>query len=191
MVIIDTQNDYCHPDGVFAKANFDVTSIPEIYKNINHLISYQREKQKPIIWVKMIWDNDEEVGLLGKRSTFLKHEGLRRGTWGAEIVEDLDVQPSDIFIEKKRFSAFYQTNLDNTLKELDINKFIVAGVRTDFCVESTVRDGFFRDYEIIMAEDAMASYFPALHKNSICVMGTVFCEVKKVNEIIMNSGGKV
>lgn len=183
LVIIDTQNDYCHPEGVFAKANFDVTALPSVYRKINGLIAKQRKKNEPVIWVKMIWANDEEVGLLGKRSKFLAHEGLRKGTWGAEIVEELDVKPDDIFIEKKRFSAFYNTNLDETLKSLGVQKFIIAGVRTDFCVESTIRDGFFRDYEIIMAEDAMASYFPELHDNSIKVMGTVFCEVKKVNDI--------
>jgi ureidoacrylate peracid hydrolase len=185
VLIIDVQNDYCHPDGVFAKvAKFPIDTIPAIYQNINRLVLESREKSIPVIWVKMMWDNDEEVGILGDKSTFLKHEGLRRGTWGSELVDKLDVHPDDMIVEKKRFSAFYKTELAEVLKELGVQKLIIGGVRTDFCVESTVRDAFFRDYEVITASDCVASYIQKLHEGSLQVMGTVFSKVMKTDEII-------
>jgi ureidoacrylate peracid hydrolase len=185
LVLIDIQNDYCHPDGVFAqKAKFNVETIPAIFPNLQQLIAKCRALKIPVIWVKMIWDNDEEVGLLSKRSQFLQKEGLRRGTWGAEIVSDLDVQPTDYVVEKKRFSAFYQTELADLLQRLGVRQIITGGVRTDFCVESTVRDAFFNDYEVTVIADGVAGYFAPLHEGSLKVMGTVFASIKPAQEII-------
>jgi nicotinamidase-related amidase len=132
----------------------------------------------------MIWDADEEVGILAEKSTFLKHEGLRRGTWGAEIVADLEYRDGDPVVEKKRFSAFYNTSLEQLLQRLNVRRLIVGGVRSDFCVESTVRDAFFRDYKVILVSDGTASYFPHFHEATLKVMNTVFAEVKNTEEII-------
>lgn len=185
LLLIDLQNDYCHPDGVFAqKAKFNVADIPSIYPNINRLIRACRTRNMPVIWVKMIWDSDEEVGILAEKSTFLKHEGLRRGTWGAEIVADLEYEPSDYVVEKKRFSAFYKTDLEGLLERLNIRQLIIGGVRSDFCVESTVRDAFFRDYKVILISDGTISYFPHFHEATLKVMNTVFAEVKNTDEIL-------
>ena len=60
----------------------------------------------------------------------------------------------------------------------------MAGVRTDFCVESTVRDAFFRDLEVVVARDAVAGYFPDLHENSLRVMGTVFARIESVDALV-------
>lgn len=186
LLVIDVQNDYCHPEGVFAKSGFDVRSIPPIYRNINLLVDYQRKKNAPVIWVKMIWDTDEEVGHLGERSPFLKHEGLRRGTWGAEIVHELDVDDEESIVEKKRFSAFYNTRIERVLQSLRVEKLIMTGVRTDFCVESSIRDAFFRDYEVVMVRDGVAGYIQQLHENSLKVMGTIFADVKNTEDILQD-----
>lgn len=186
-LVIDVQNDYCEPEGVFSKANFDISSIPSIYQNINRLADWQRKRNAPVIWVKMVWDNDEEVGRLSEISKFLKYKGMRRGTWGAEIVSELDVHEHDIIVEKKRFSAFYDTELDNILKKLGVTELFMAGVRTDFCVESSVRDAFFRDYKVVIVDDCVAGFFQELHENSLKVMGTVFADIKSTEDIIKSN----
>lgn len=187
LINIDLQNDYCHPDGVFAqKAGFPVASIPSIYPRINELASICRRRAIPVIWVKMRWTSDEEVGLLARKSPFLKEEGLRQGTWGAELVEALDIQPKDLVVEKQRFSAFYDTKLEQELKKREIRTLIFTGVRTDFCVESTVRDAFFRDYENIVVRDAVAGYVDELHQHSLQLMNTVFSDVKEAKDIAVD-----
>lgn len=185
MLLIDLQNDYCHPDGVFArKAQFNVDSIPAIYPNLQKAIRACRERNIPVIWVAMVWDSDEEVGILAERSLFLQKEGLRRGTWGAEVVSELEKLPHDPVVEKKRFSSFFDTTLSDVLDRHGVRKLIVGGVRTDFCVESTVRDAFFRDYDVVVLSDGVAGYFPLLHEGSLRVMGTVFAKVMTVDETI-------
>jgi ureidoacrylate peracid hydrolase len=80
---------------------------------------------------------------------------LIRDNWGTDIVPDLKPQPNDMVIYKTRFSGFYQTDLDATLKKLGIKYLIFTGATTSICVESTVRDAMFRDYLCVMLSDCM------------------------------------
>jgi ureidoacrylate peracid hydrolase len=81
---------------------------------------------------------------------------LIRDTWNTDIVTELRPQASDIVIYKTRFSGFYETDLDATLKKLEIKYLIVTGVTTSICVESTVRDAMFRDYLCVLLKDCMS-----------------------------------
>src|SRR4029077_14441764 len=80
---------------------------------------------------------------------------LIRDTWDSDIVPELKPQPNDTVIYKTRFSGFYQTDLDATLKKFGTKYLIVTGVTTSICVESTVRDAMFRDYLCVMLSDCM------------------------------------
>ncbi|NED55948.1 cysteine hydrolase, partial [Micromonospora aurantiaca] len=104
------------------------------------------------------WADDADVGLLAQRSPFLREQGLRRGTWGCELVTGLDRAPGDHEIVKPRFDAFHRTGLDDLLRDLGVETLVMAGVRTDFCVESTVRAAFFRDLKAVVAREAVAGY---------------------------------
>lgn len=178
VVVIDVQNDYCHPEGVFAHAGLRLDDLPSLVGRINGLIADARHANVPVVWVRMEWPDDASVGLLAERSPFLRQAGLRRGTWGAELVAGLDVQAADHIVVKPRFSAFYDTKLQDVLEDLGARTIVVAGVRTDFCVESTVRDAFFRDIAVIVASDAVAGYVDDLHQASLRLMSTVFADLE-------------
>jgi ureidoacrylate peracid hydrolase len=177
LVVIDVQNDYVHPDGVFARAGLRVDRPGALVARINALVRAARAGGHPVIWVRMEWPDDRSVGLLAERSPFLRHDGLRAGTWGSALVDGLEVDAADPVVTKPRFSAFHRTCLADLLVELGIETLVLAGVRTDFCVESTVRDGFFRDLRIVVVSDAVAGYVPAMHEASLRLMGTVFADV--------------
>lgn len=177
VVVVDMQNDYCHPDGVFFRAGLRLVGLDQLIDNINALTTAARRVQNPVVWVTMVWDDDEDLGLLRERSPFLAAEGLRRGTWGAELVDGLTVAPDDHRVEKKRFSAFFHSDLDRVLRSKAVDKLVLAGVRTDFCVESTVRDAFFRDYDVVVVRNAVGGYLPELHESSLRLMDTVFARV--------------
>lgn len=184
VMVIDVQNDYCHPDGVFAQAGLAVDDLDGLVLRINTLVRAARAARRPVIWVRMQWADRADVGLLAERSPFLREEGLRIGTWGAQPVEGLDESPEDHVVTKKRFSSFHGTDLDRVLADVGVDTLVVTGVRTDFCVESTVRDAFFRDLEVVIAEDGVAGFVPDLHQASLRVMGTVFARVRPVGAII-------
>ncbi|GAA1871313.1 cysteine hydrolase family protein [Actinomadura bangladeshensis] len=182
LLVIDMQNDYCHPDGVFARAGLRVTGLDGLVQNVNTLAAAARSAGRPVIWVRMEWADDADVGLLAQRSPFLREQGLRRGTWGCELVAGLDRAPGDHEIVKPRFDAFHRTGLDDLLRDLGVETLVMAGVRTDFCVESTVRAAFFRDLKAVVAREAVAGYFEDLHLNSLRLMATVFANVVSVND---------
>jgi len=79
-----------------------------------------------------------------------------RRTWNTEIIEALKPEAGDIALYKTRYSGFYQTDLDSTLKNLGARFLIVTGCTTSVCVESTIRDAMFRDYSPILLSDCTA-----------------------------------
>lgn len=184
VILVDVQNDFCHPDGVFSRAGLELNSRDQLVRSVNKLVRAARAGGQPVVWTTMVWDNNEQVGLLGSRSPFLARAGLRRGTWGAELMDGLEVAQGDRIVEKTRFSSFFRTDLEDFLQRGGIEYLIVAGVRTDFCVESTVRDAFFRDLHVFLPVEAVRGYVPELHENSLRVMGTVFARLVSVDDAV-------
>ena len=77
-----------------------------------------------------------------------------RGGWDYDLVEALAPRPGDIVLGKTRYSAFFNSQLDSTLRARGIRNIVFVGIATNVCVESTLRDGFHLEYFGIMLEDA-------------------------------------
>ena len=91
-----------------------------------------------------------------------------KGTWGAEIIKDLEPQDGDILIEGKRgFDAFASTNLDFILRSKGITTMALGGFLTNFCVESTMRTGYEKGYQVYTLTDCLAATSEAEHENAI------------------------
>jgi ureidoacrylate peracid hydrolase len=175
LVLVDLQNDYVHPDGVFAGAGFVVDDVDGLVAATNALVGAARAAGLPVVWTTTIWADRAALGRLAERSPFLAKAGLRPGTWGAALLDGLDARPEDLVVEKQRFSAFHETGLADALA--GVETLVVGGVRTDFCVESTVRDAFFHDHDVFVVADATAGYVAHLHEHSLQLMNTVFAQV--------------
>jgi nicotinamidase/pyrazinamidase len=80
-----------------------------------------------------------------------------RGTEGSEVIDDLKPEPSDIILPKRRFGAFFKTDLDQTLRVLGVDTIIVTGLTTEVCVLMTAMEGLCNDFSAIMLEDCAAS----------------------------------
>jgi ureidoacrylate peracid hydrolase len=81
---------------------------------------------------------------------------LIRDTWNTAIVDELAPQPDDLVVYKHRFSGFFGTDLDATLKDWGIRNLVFTGCTTSVCVESTLRDAMFRDYRCLLLGDCAA-----------------------------------
>jgi nicotinamidase/pyrazinamidase len=97
-----------------------------------------------------------------------------KGTRGAEIVEELPVEAGDVIIEKARYSAFYGTSLDKSLKDWAITEVHVVGVCTSICVMDTVGELRNRDYPVIVYKDGVADFDPRAHRFSLRRMEKVY-----------------
>ena len=168
VIVIDMQNAYASPGGYLDLAGFDISGADRVIRNTRGVLEVARAAGMPVIYFQNGWDADYvEAGGPGSPN-FHKSNALRtmrqrpelagtllaKGTWDYELVDDLKPQPGDIVLHKTRYSGFFNSQLDSTLRSRGIRNIVVVGIATNVCVESTLRDGFFLEYFGIVLEDA-------------------------------------
>ena len=111
---------------------------------------------------------------------------LSPGNWGHEIYKELDVQPKDQIVSKKRFSPFIvgSSNLHEQLQEMNIENLIVSGTATNMCSESTARDAMMLDYKVVMVEDANAARYDDDHLAGLTSFYQSFGDVRSTDSTI-------
>ncbi|HLU25229.1 MAG TPA: isochorismatase family cysteine hydrolase [Longimicrobiales bacterium] len=137
----------------------------ELVDAANELASIAREAAAPIIWVRQEFEPDLSDAFLAMRRT-----GRRvtiRGTPGCHILAELDRRPEDHEIVKKRYSAFFNTGLAELLDSLGCTHTVICGVNTHACVRATAIDAYQRDFHVLLAREAIASYDDEFHRESM------------------------
>ncbi len=81
---------------------------------------------------------------------------VTRGSDGARVIEEF-VDPRDVIVEKNKDSGFFETDLDERLRELDVDTVVITGMQTQICVQTTAADAFFRGYHVIVPPDGVVS----------------------------------
>lgn len=132
-----------------------------IIPGLQRLLEEGRKKRFPIIFA---CDSFLEGDFIFRGR--MKVHSLR-GTKGAEVVDDLKPEPTDIILPKRRFSAFFKTDLDQTLRTLGVDTIVVTGVTTEVCVLMTVMDGLSHDFSAILLEDCSASRSKEFHQGCL------------------------
>jgi nicotinamidase-related amidase len=133
----------------------------DIIPNLQRLLEESRKREFPIIFACDSFLKDDFI-FKGR----MKVHSLR-GTKGAEVVDDLKPAPTDIILPKRRFSAFFKTDLDQTLRTLGVDTIIVTGITTEVCVLITVMDGLSHDFSVIILEDCSASRKKEFHQGCL------------------------
>ncbi|MCL2877394.1 MAG: cysteine hydrolase [Acidobacteria bacterium] len=169
LMVIDMQNDFVL-DGAVMQVKEAKNHLPKIKK----LIGRCRELGVPVIYT--IQETDPVFCPL-EVSAFphLRDAGMRKGTKGMQIVDCLAPEPDDIVIRKRRFSAFYQTDLEIILRNIrgnvdPVDAIIICGTVTNICCESTARDAFFRDYKVVFGTDICSANTPESHNATLANM---------------------
>ena len=175
LIIVDMQNAYASPGGYLDLAGFDISGAAPAIEKIKEAAHAARAAGMPVIFFQNGWDEAYvEAGGPGSpnwhKSNALKTmrakpelqgQLLAKGGWDYELVQALPPQPGDIVVEKPRYSAFFNTNLDSLLRAKGIRSLVFTGIATNVCVESTLRDGFFLEYFGVVLHDATHQARPA------------------------------
>ncbi len=171
LIVIDMQRDFIEPGGFGAALGNDVSLLAAIVPSVARLMAGARAAGVPVIHTREchrpdLSDCPPAKRLRGAPALRIGDEGpmgriLIAGEPGAEIVPELSPEPGEIVIDKPGKGAFYATSLGETLEELGIRSLIFAGVTTEVCVQTTMREANDRGYDCLLAEDATESYFPA------------------------------
>lgn len=133
-----------------------------LVESINSLVQAFRAHGQPVIWIRQEFAPDLSDAFLEMRKYNMPV--TIAGTEGCKLLAELDHQPTDTIIVKKRYSAFFGTNLDELLKQLRPELLVVTGINTHACVRTTVIDAYQRDYKVVLATDCVAAYDEAHHE---------------------------
>jgi ureidoacrylate peracid hydrolase len=168
VVVIDMQNAYASPGGYVDLAGFDIAGAAGTIGKIATVLDAARAAAMPVIFLQNGWDADYVEAGTPRSPNWHKSNALKtmrqrpdlhgkllaRGGWDYELVDALAPKPGDIRLHKTRYSAFFNSQLDSTLRARGIRNIVFVGIATNVCVESTLRDGFHLEYFGVMLEDA-------------------------------------
>jgi ureidoacrylate peracid hydrolase len=185
LIVIDMQNGFCREEGFMNKLGLDWKMAVEAIEPIKRLLAAARQAGIPIFHTRYSLNPDySDAGLIIERFAALKDTGgMVRGTWDNAIIDELAPREGEVVIDKTRYTAFYGTDLEDRLRELGTDTLIVCGVTTEICVESTIRDAFFRDIRILIPDDATGAASRQRHEDALRVITYGFGTVTNVEEL--------
>lgn len=184
LLVIDMQNDFCHPEGWFAQKGSSIRATRKPIAVVQRLLPAWRAAGGTVVWLN--WgiradrlnlsptiqfkgkNSSKGVGVGYAEASPIDHgASLVRGEWGAKVVEELEVEPADITVHKHRLSGFWDNELDTVLRQQGVTTLLFSGVNTDRCVFSTLQDAGFLGYDCVLLSDACATGSPAFVSRAI------------------------
>ena len=172
VLVIDMLNDFLEPDGAMP-----LLEGRRLYEPIRRLLAAAREAGTKVIWIcdeHLPTDREFE-----KRSVH-----CLKGSWGAEIVDELEPKTSELRIPKTRYSGFFETDLDQRLRQDGIDHLILTGVVTNICVRSTAHDAFFRDYGVTIPVECVAATSDREQESTLYDLDTHYAKVTSLDEVV-------
>lgn len=170
IMVVDMQNASVRKSGMLDLIGIDISGTQKIIEPVKEITSAARARGCKVIYIvtghppdmsdtggpnSPAWYKDTALTLLREHPEWRDKLTLRN-TWGAEIIKELEPQKGDIILEKMRYSAFFQTNLDTVLKTYNIKYIVFTGTTINMCVEATIRDAYYLGYFPILVSDAAA-----------------------------------
>jgi ureidoacrylate peracid hydrolase len=165
LIVIDMQNGFVSKGGSYDRLGMNIENYRKIIPKVQELISFCRNEDIPVFYTQAVREPSGIDLLLNVHRVMPKTREERlekipicvRGTWDAKIIDEIKPKASDHIILKRRDSAFQDTELRVWLRSVGINTLIFCGVDTSICVETSLRDAFNQEYDIILVSDATAS----------------------------------
>ncbi|NMB35408.1 MAG: cysteine hydrolase [Firmicutes bacterium] len=153
LLVIDMLHDFLEKDGSL----YIGTGSKTVIQNVAARLKRWRQSKNPVIYIL-----DSHLRHDSEFEMFPVH--CLAGEWGGEIVDELAPKKEDVLIHKRRYSAFYGTDLDLTLREKNVQSLELAGVCTQICVLYTAADARMRNYDVVVRRDCVATFDQAAHE---------------------------
>jgi len=202
VVVVDMQNAFVSRGGYWDMAGWDISAARKIIKPCQKIVSAAREKGIKVLYLQMgcspdlsdiggqdspTWRKSRGLALI-RQSSELKDKLYIYGSWGADIIEELEPKPGDVVIRKQKYDGFIGTNLDIILRTYSLKYLVFIGTATNVCVESTLRHAFFLEYFPILVADAVSQLGPGITQeatifNVQSIFGWVTTSAKLLNAV--------
>jgi biuret amidohydrolase len=177
LIVIDMQRDFIEPGGFGESLGNDVSLLAGIVPTVAALLAFARQQQWLVVHTREshaadLSDCPPAKRLRGAPNARIGDAGpmgriLIRGEPGNAIIEPLTPAPGELVIDKPGKGAFHATRLGEELAMRGITHLVFAGVTTEVCVQTSMREANDRGYDSLLIEDATASYFPAFKQATL------------------------
>ncbi|HEU4657483.1 MAG TPA: isochorismatase family protein [Capillimicrobium sp.] len=189
VLVIDMQNAFVHDEGTLGQSGVPVEAAQATIEPHRRLIEACRAAGMPVLWTKQVHlepDHGRARKRLASHTAKRKRVSALAGTWDAEIVDELkDLADDETFIiVKHRFGAFYETRLEAMLKMLGVEALLITGVTLNACVETTLREAYLRDYDVVAVTDCIAAVRPEWADTAKAVWAHYLGELATSDEIV-------
>jgi ureidoacrylate peracid hydrolase len=146
ILVVDMLNEFLEPGGEMV-----LLEGRRVIEPINRLVAEGRKQGMRVVWLC------DEHPTADDREFAKRVPHCRAGSWGAGIIDAMNVAQNEQRIPKRRYSGFFGTDLDLRLREWGIKQVVVTGVVTNICVRSTVHDAYFLGYDVFVPEDCVSA----------------------------------
>ncbi|WP_312858314.1 cysteine hydrolase family protein [Pseudonocardia pini] len=187
LVIIDMQRDFCEPEGFGETLGNDVSLLRSVIPPLQEVLATARATGMTVIHTREghvpdLSDCPPAKLNRGEPSLRIGDPGpkgriLIRGEYGHDIIDELKPEPGELVIDKPGKGSFHGTTFGAELEARGITSLVVAGVTTEVCVHTTVREANDRGYECLVLSDCTGSYFPEFHRvalEMVAAQGGIF-----------------
>ncbi len=213
VVVVDMQNDFGSPGGMFDRAGIDITGIAALIEPIGLVLDHARAAGLRVVYLKMAFRPDLSDAGYPDSPIWIKHIPLEAGaqvdapngqpsrvlirdTWNTEIVAELAPHVDDVVVYKSRYGGFHGTELERLLRGSNVETLIFVGATTSVCVETTVREAVGRDFHCVVLEDCVAEPIGAglarsNHDATIQVLELLFASISDSSSLLSAIGDPV
>jgi ureidoacrylate peracid hydrolase len=163
--------------------------LGEVVEECRQLLAAGRAAGMPVIYTRAVPRPDGADAMPSIRRLLASTAGgaaamASRGGAPSEIMDEVTPVPGDIVIDKRRWDAFHFTELEPVLRNLRVQRLIIAGLQTNVCVETTARTAMMRNFEVAVPEDAVSTDGIPLHVNALDAMRVLYIEVAPWRELV-------
>lgn len=173
ILVVDMLNEFLEPGGEMV-----LLEGRQVIEPLNRLLAEGRK-----LGMKVVWLCDEHP-TADDREFEKRVPHCRAGTWGAGIIDAMDVGAEELRIPKRRYSGFFGTDLDLRLREWGIEQVVVTGVVTNICVRSTVHDAYFLGYDVFVPEDCVSATSDREQASTLYDIDTHYGDVVTSEELL-------
>ncbi|MBM3357673.1 MAG: isochorismatase family protein [Betaproteobacteria bacterium] len=183
LLVIDMQNAFVHEKGTLGISGVDTRRLAAIVPAVKALVERCRAAGMPVIWTVQ---EHFQADAVRARKKLAAHTAKRKqisalaGTWDEEIIgelKELAAIDSSMVVRKHRFGAFYATRLEQLLRMLGTQTLFVTGTTTNACVETTIREAYLRDYDVVAVTDCISGVNAEWEQTALKVWGQYFCGI--------------
>lgn len=165
LIVIDVQNGFVIKGGSYDLLGMDTSQYERVIPKIQELVTRCRNAGIPVFYTQAVRESSgidlltrtHKIVPKAREDRIMKKPICVRGTWDAEIVDDIKPLSEDHIVIKRRDSAFHDTEIEVWLRSLGVDTLIFCGIDTSICVEASLREAFNIGYDVVLISDATAS----------------------------------